>query len=134
MRIRILTRPAAMSSAVVVTGDMNDGPDSRAVATLAGHASLPLRDAMGGMRLPESWTTWKFRRSGGEGGEAVVTEKRAIIDFVYASSALRPVARWATPTAAEVGDGGLPCCSYGSDHLALLTDLEWGGGGGGGGE
>jgi hypothetical protein len=65
----------------------------------------------------QEFSTWKFRPNG---------EARRIIDHLYFSpQQLAPMARWRMLRAAEIGAGGLPCAAYPSDHMALMTQLEW---------
>jgi hypothetical protein len=41
---------------------------------------------------------------------------------------LVPLWRWRMLNEQEVGPAGLPFERYGSDHMALCVELEWGGG------
>lgn len=38
---------------------------------------------------------------------------------------MQPVARWLTPSAADIGADALPSMAYPSDHLACLVTLQW---------
>lgn len=93
------------------------------VAVILADEGLGLRNADGSLPAPpgEHFTTWKFRVSS-HGGES---EKRAVIDYIFHSPALRPVARWAHPTTQSIGPDGLPCALYPSDHLAIAVTFEW---------
>ena len=90
---------------------------------ILGDEGLGLRNADGSLPAPpgEHFTTWKFRVSS-HGGES---EKRAVIDYIFHSPALRPVARWAHPTTQSIGPDGLPCALYPSDPLAIAVTFDW---------
>ena len=115
--------PAAPPPAVLLTGDFNAQPWSDCVKAVLSDAALPLQSALGDQSAagPGAFTTWKFRVY----DDGSICEKRAVIDYVFHSSALRPVARWAQPTQAEIGPDALPSAAYPSDHLAVLVEFEW---------
>ena len=121
--------PGAMAP-VVLCGDLNDDPDSPCVAAVLSDPGLPLLSALADYQPSAhpsaeagAFTTWKFRVY----DDGSVCEKRAVIDYVFHSPALRPVARWAQPTKEEIGPQALPSETYPSDHLAVCVEFEWDG-------
>jgi endonuclease/exonuclease/phosphatase family metal-dependent hydrolase len=99
------------------------------------------------------FTTWKFRGGGigaictacgcdrSAGKPDPPREKLETIDHVFfgsggrgggsgaaaapAAAPLVPLARWATPSRAEIGPNALPCKAYPSDHVAVLCSFAW---------
>lgn len=111
---------AAGRMPVLLCGDMNAEPHSSACQALRGH-TLGLRSLWDARlevpALEEALlTTWKFRAEG---------ESRRIIDYIWYTAELQPVARWLTPSAADIGVDALPSMAYPSDHLACLATLQW---------
>ena len=125
---------AGPRAAVLLAGDFNTELDSEAMRTLTGPASglsaVPLPPASDGT----AFTTWKFRTPGNCNGNGngchcanglEAGEKRAAIDHVLHSAALRPTAAWAGPGRDAIGAEGLPTAAYPSDHVAQLVELTW---------
>ena len=60
-------------------------------------------------------TSWKFRESG---------ECKYTIDYIWASlERVRVNSVWKVPTEEEIGENGLPCAEYPSDHIALCSSV-----------
>ncbi len=96
---------------LIVAGDFNDTPDSAAVGTLLAHP-LGLASAYRTHHsLPQAWTTWKIREH----------ETRKVIDYVFHSAELAPVALLDAPAHAELGPQRLPERRFPSDHLNLVV-------------
>ena len=123
---------AGPRAAVLLAGDFNTELDSDAMRALgqAGLTPVPLPPAPDG----SAFTTWKFRTPGNGNGNGngchcgtglEAGEKRAAIDHVLHSAALRPTAAWAAPGRDAIGAAGLPTAAYPSDHVAQLVELTW---------
>ncbi|CAL5221334.1 g3509 [Coccomyxa viridis] len=113
---------------VILCGDFNDSPPSPACQVVRDHhlgleciwdAHPPNSAASNGASCPEKepFTTWKFRSDG--------ASKRTI-DFIWYSRdpRLRLLRRWRMPSEADIGESGLPCEGYPSDHLSLCAVFE----------
>ncbi|CAL8468539.1 g8079 [Coccomyxa elongata] len=108
---------------VILCGDFNDSPSSAACQVVRDHQLglsciwdwLAAQSSNGSTSVP--FTTWKFRPDG-------VSQRT--IDFIWFSKdpRLRLVRRWRMPTEGEIGEKGLPCERYPSDHLALCAVFE----------
>ncbi|GMH39273.1 hypothetical protein BSKO_07171 [Bryopsis sp. KO-2023] len=108
--------------AIIICGDFNDVPESPPCIQLSesplGMASL-WNVPVSGEKEEDLITTFKHR----SGGEA-----KRVIDYIWFSqqSGLVPSRRWMMPSESEIGPNGLPGVHYGSDHLAVCVEFEWG--------
>jgi len=123
----------------IITGDFNatpqDKPDypARAIPLMLSshyHSAYDLDD-------PDTYTTWKYRRSKDKGNEGE-KETKHTIDYIFyhaplpgssssSSSSTREVrvrSRLSLPTPEEVGSEALPSLRYPSDHLAIMAEFE----------
>lgn len=89
------------------------------------------------------FTTWKFRPAGeGEAASTFVSidssgedlphgllERKRVIDYIFVSGgvgrALGPVGLWSQLQESAIGQGGLPCARYPSDHTSVLSVMAW---------
>jgi len=134
---------------VILTGDFNTSPHGDVYASVYGDTALNFRSAYNSTQqglqtvfapAAESsakllatdyaaqepcFTTYKTRN--GEGC------KKHCIDYIWlgqdadASTKIVLAARWALPTEEQIGERGLPCVAYPSDHLALAAKFGWNG-------
>ncbi|KAI9031090.1 Endonuclease/exonuclease/phosphatase [Hyaloraphidium curvatum] len=117
---------------VVLAGDLNTAPDSEAVRTLGEvfDPVAPFAEDSNGY-----WTTWKSRTKDGGGYEHV----KRTIDYILLSSSDRlagrsdpgtgtwtVVDRWIPLDEQAIGERGLPCDWYPSDHIGCCADLTFG--------
>ncbi len=132
------TSPTGVKPAVLITGDLNASPRSKAYeSTVYAHfkaqATLGLRSALNDdlvaqRRLSdpqyaddEVWTTWKARRNK-QGRETVV---RHCLDYVlYGRDGLRAKAVLDGFKDVEVSNALLPSAHYPSDHIAIGADFD----------
>lgn len=115
-----LETAALGGGAVVVCGDFNTTPEQPACAVMRDAGFVSTWQAAGD-RLPEDvFSTWKFRPVG---------EKRSLIDYVWLAErgekGLQVAEVWSMPREEDIGEGGLPCGRYPSDHLAVWARLGW---------
>ena len=106
---------------VIVCGDFNATPDEPVYAYFSVSASTyqyPLKLASSyvsryyGYKEPPL-TSWKFRAAG---------ESKYTIDYIwFTPDTLKVDSIWTIPTEKEVGENGLPCNKYPSDHLSICT-------------
>ncbi|EIE22477.1 DNase I-like protein [Coccomyxa subellipsoidea C-169] len=108
---------------VILCGDFNDSPTSSACQVVREHWlglsciwDWAAAHSTNGS-VPAPFTTWKFRPDG-------VSQRT--IDFIWFSKdpRLRLLRRWRMPTEGDIGEQGLPCERYPSDHLALCAVFE----------
>lgn len=111
----------AENQRVIICGDFNaqvDEPVYRYYTNNKEHQWLMLASAYAGSHY--GWkepplTSWKFRQSG---------ECQYTIDYIWASlENIRVNTVWKMPTEAEIGENGLPCAKYPSDHMALCSSV-----------
>ena len=122
--------------AMVILGDFNAPPEEEVYEYFSNHEEHPLlklassyKDApgrggdeppgRGGDEPPGGggneppFTSWKFRAKG---------EAKYTIDYVwYTPGQLRLEGVWGIPQEVDIGEGGLPCAAYPSDHVALCS-------------
>lgn len=117
-RISTQLAEAGPGTTVIVSGDFNADFDEECVTTI--RERLSLQHAYGAGQLP--WSTWKFREASSfdSGGE-----KKHTIDFILHDSSLKPAAVWQSPADSLVAANGLPCETYGSDHIAIGAVFAW---------
>lgn len=97
----------------VGTGSMHSSLDEPAAPRTG--APPPM---FGGALHGREFSTWKFRSGG---------ESKRVIDHMWWTSGrgLRPLSRWRMLNESEIGEAGLPCERYASDHIALCCEFEW---------
>jgi hypothetical protein len=104
--------------------DPSPPPTAAVGASTAGNGSAGLgegpapRPTTPALPPGAEFSTWKFRSGG---------ESKRVIDHMYWTEGrgLRPVSRWRMLSEGEIGDTGLPCEGYASDHIALCCEFEW---------
>lgn len=109
------------ASAVVVCGDFNTTLNQSACVTMRNAGFISTWEAAGRAVPDGVFSTWKFRPAG---------EKRSLIDFVWLAGQpgehkLALTDLWSMPEEEDIGEHGLPCGRYPSDHLAVLARVGW---------
>lgn len=112
----------AKNQPVIICGDFNAPPDEpvyRHFSNNKAHQWLMVSSTHAGSYYNEKepqFTSWKFRANG---------EVKYTIDYIWVSTDKIVVdSVWQLPTEKEIGEGGLPCTSYPSDHLAICSYIR----------
>lgn len=109
--------------AVVVAGDFNAPPNEKVYEHFSDSDAHPDLKLKSSYKEGPSWhrgkeppfTSWKFRSRG---------EAKYTIDYIwYSPETLDVVGVWEVPKEEEIGENGLPCMGYPSDHVALCTNF-----------
>lgn len=103
--------------AVVVCGDFNTTPDQPACVAMRNAGFVSTWHVAQGVLPADVFSTWKFRPAG---------EKRSLIDYIWLKGdALQVADVWSMPREEDIGEDGLPCGQYASDHLAVWARVGW---------
>jgi len=101
---------------LLLSGDFNAEPVEPVYQSVTNHDRLDLRSAYKFDDLEcDEYTTWKIRETG---------EQKYVLDYIFHSEALRPVAVLEMPSADQVGENRLPSLQFASDHLSLVADFS----------
>ena len=107
---------------VIIAGDFNANPEEEVYEYFSNtddHPQLTLKSAYRGPHYNNNeppFTSWKFRAKG---------ELEYTIDYIWYTPSRLSVKRvWDIPTKKEIGEDGLPCSSYPSDHVALCSEFK----------
>lgn len=107
------------AAAVVVCGDFNTTPDQPACVVMRKSGFCSTWEEAGAVLPDDVFSTWKFRPAG---------EKRSLIDYVWwqpGEHVLYLTDVWSMPREEDIGEHGLPCGLYPSDHLAVWARVGW---------
>jgi mRNA deadenylase 3'-5' endonuclease subunit Ccr4 len=142
-------RAKTPNAPVILSGDFNSPPAEAVHGFCVSNGFRSVYNASHETSPPSgepSFTTFKFRSA--EVGESKspaspapapsgaastpLLHKKRCIDYIFLKNnsstddeALRAAAVRALPTVEEVGEAGLPCFNYPSDHLSLCARFEW---------
>jgi len=108
---------------LLLTGDFNADPSEPVYRSVVTHrlglesaykynedSTLSTNDDVSS----DAYTTWKIRETG---------EQKYILDYIFHSAGLRPLATLDMPSEEEVGVDRLPSMRFPSDHLSLVADF-----------
>lgn len=103
---------------VIIVGDFNATAEEEVYKLFSdndAHPDLKLASSYGGGE--PSFTSWKFRAKG---------EAKYTIDYIwYTPERLCVEGVWGVPGEGDIGEDGLPCLRYPSDHVALATHFTF---------
>lgn len=104
---------------LLLSGDFNADPSEPVYHSVTSHEELRLSSAYKAGQYTgdgtADYTTWKVRETG---------EQKYVLDYIFHSAGLQPVAVLEMPTEAEVGENRLPSLQFASDHLSLVADFS----------
>ena len=105
---------------VVIVGDFNSTTEEEVYPYFSdtnSHPDLRLDSSYKVNGQEPSFTSWKFRAKG---------EVKYTIDYIwYTPERLQVEEVWGVPEEKDIGEDGLPCMQYPSDHLALVTHFSF---------
>ncbi len=109
--------------AVIIAGDFNATIQEEIYEYFSSTQAHPCLKLKSSYRVPHyedrepPFTSWKFRAKG---------EAKYTIDYIwYTPDQLAVDKVWSIPSQEEIGECGLPCVKYPSDHVALCSQFSF---------
>jgi len=104
---------------MVLTGDFNTTEESEVFQSLRDVGLQSLWDYKPTKGASTNFTTWKFRPV----DDGSIRDVKRVIDYIWFSTGLTAVRRWAPLSSETIGAKALPSPNYASDHIAVCCDL-----------